>query len=642
MNQSSQNLYVNYPLQTINENQQESRVLQRKHKDNRSSLTGKSIEQGSISGNAKLSKSLRAQENNPNKSKNITKQSKPKANKEDIPVVSSVNPKSNKTKEKNEKNFKDLNKSLANLALRRFIGRSSSDNDAINYINNIETDPNHQSQGPSNRYFDPPLAYNSPCTVIKTPSIARKINRGHHTSVQKDYDITPFALQHQENRESDRFHLHAKGRNAYSRDLTISDLDYGKFQGVNYGKSVRTNHNNHYLPMDGRTRNHGRNFITEGSYRVELSNLDNIDYLENQTLSQYCSNDMQTSQLHGEYGYEFISESIRENDTENQINNIKQINEISNPNPQVKKSKAHKKRWSGLGYLSSKNETSTLSFKEGIKGPNPFKKKENQARRLSEHTGASDSLGLLPKNESKIMDKLEQNHISDGVEYTMGGLGKFNNIRKKMNIRNKSSFTPTESNSRASKLEGFESVRKEALDSWKQDILRIRKDIETRKRSYAEVQRFVTLYEDEGLEKTVKDSRENSVDHHRTLRKHSVLSHNSQIRPEKIESSKQAYFAGLRGVPIQESVKPMKREKKKISFELKTTDDCDDQKSGMVPKEEQVSPTFKTRINTISYYEFNQETRDLNYSFVYDDQNIVLERAQKPPCCGNGKMCNIF
>jgi len=440
----------------------------------------------------KASKASKSQENNPNLGKASSRPAKAAQNKQDsAPTVSPHETKSIKAKEKNEKNFKDLNKSIANLASRRLVGRSSSDNDAINYFNSIETDPNQRSQGPSHQHqhFDTPLAYNSSHTAINTPAIVRKPNRGHQTSVHKDYDVTPFALQHQEHqRESDRLLFQpSKGRNNYSRDLTISDLDYAKFQGAGaFGKNNKPAPNAHYLSVDPRSKAQSRNFVTEGSYRLEFSHLDNPDLIDQQTFSQFYSNEMQLSQQPGpgEFTQEFVGESLKEQELMTLPSSVRQTAVSQNhhgQNSHGPKNRFHKKRWSGLGYLSSQQDSGCppSSSKSALKkNSNLPLKGENHPRRFSEYASNSASQGGLAKIDPKMMkdpiDQLDFNHISDGVEYTMGGLGKYSHIKKKQNMRNKSSLaTTTESNSRPSKFEVLESVRKETLDTWKQDIIRV-------------------------------------------------------------------------------------------------------------------------------------------------------------------------
>jgi len=644
----------NLPLQPLHENIPQNNLSHRRSHNKIPQKSGKCLDLPFSENPHKGSKPSKSQENNPNLGKASARPAKALQNKQDgPPTVSLHESKSIKAKEKNEKNFKDLNKSIANLASRRFVGRSSSDNDAINYFNSIETDPNQRSQGPSNhhQHFDTPLAYNSPHTAIQTPAIVRKPNRGHQTSVHKDYDVTPFALQNQDQqRESDRLLFHpSKGKNNFSRDLTISDLDYAKFQGGGaFGKNPKAAH---YLSVDPRSKAQSRNFVTEGSYRLEFSHLDNPDLIDQQTFSQFYSNEMQLSQQQGDYTQEFVGESLKEQELMTLPSSVRHTAVSQNQN-QGSKNRFHKKRWSGLGYLSSQHDSGCppSSSKSALKGNSATRGKnsnlplkgENHPRRFSEYASNSVSQGGLVKKDA--IDQLDFNHISDGVEYTMGGLGKYSHIKKKQNMRNKSSLTTTESNSRPSKFEGLESVRKETLDTWKQDIIRIRRDIETRKRSYAEVNKFVKMYEDENLPKPTRESRDNSAEHYAAARKNSNLSClNSGNRQDKIDLAKQAYFSGMKTPGMQESAQRQnKNKKKKISFEFKTTEDCDEQRSGMIPKTEQISPGFKTRLNTVSYYEFNQETRDLNSSYAYDDQQIVFEKSLKPPCCGSGKSCNIF
>lgn len=89
------------------------------------------------------------------------------------------------------------------------------------------------------------------------------------------------------------------------------------------------------------------------------------------------------------------------------------------------------------------------------------------------------------------------------------------------------------------------------------------------------------------------------------------------------------HFSGLRTPTTQESQQRRRMgNKKKISFEMKTTEDCDEQRSGLMFREEQMSPMGNGRAKTVPYYDFHNDTNEANNSFVYEDK-LVLETAKK-------------
>lgn len=366
--------------------------------------------------------------------------------------------------ESTDKNVKDLNNSLANLALRRCVGRSSSDNDMLGYLTGSKTVFTEGNQR-SYTTFNQPAEYTSPCSNVKTPSMMKRPVREFHTSVQKDYEVTPFALMNKGQRESDRFQRFGNMR-CESESLTISNVDYGKFQGGAYSKSTRPTQNMHYVNSLQDVQ--GRHLMTEGSYRMELSQLDNFNITENHTITptHFKSNEMRLSDLHGDYIQDMgFGTSLRENQMRRQFTSLQYMN----GNEVDVRERTNRKVSQGMGMMgdssaAKQNFGYIPSFRGNSKGRPGMT--ESDLRRLSE----------LPTGGS-IVGPLELNNISDGVEYTNGGVGQNRNTGKKPRhtIRTKSSLTvTTEESGRGNKGEVLDNVKKETIDSWKQEILRVR------------------------------------------------------------------------------------------------------------------------------------------------------------------------
>lgn len=140
-------------------------------------------------------------------------------------------------KEKHQKNYKDLNKSLANLASKRLTGRSSSDNDAINYV---QTEACNYE--PNDLDFDTKRFDFGPTT--KTPLLSFKNieNKVCQTTAQKNFEMTPEHFY--ENKQNPRYNQKIMPA-AEPKEVTFLDINYSKFQkrkSANYQPTLAYNY----------------------------------------------------------------------------------------------------------------------------------------------------------------------------------------------------------------------------------------------------------------------------------------------------------------------------------------------------------------------------------------------------------------
>ena len=405
---------------------------------------------------------------------NYSDSSKKEDSKDANNIINSVsNPKSNsnsivnnnskilKVKQKNEKNFKDLNKSLANLASRRITGRSSSDNDTKIFITNENM---NGTQVNILTNFDIQPYYNSSQINSSTPFNPIKNNKAYQTSVQKHFEYTPM-ICYEGNKHNKYYNNDYKS--AY-RDISLSDLCYDKFQKSTNIYNKKGNHveQKNICQTEGNTP-----LITKPSLNKEFSqftkNKFNPDISQFNSVDSYFDNDkiIKTKSI-------YESKKILHSEENYQTNQFKNFPHYQQPTIAVKakfgpqapiqiqtpgqalKLQKSKSRISGysrktnidnISLTTPDNDHSSIftpAFKTNMQRQTKYTLQDrinkHTTKKIDKHNGNSVSCQTQPEHSDMISnsdyyapDKLNLENINDGVEYTRGGLGI--NSSKKIN-----------------------------------------------------------------------------------------------------------------------------------------------------------------------------------------------------------------
>jgi len=364
-----------------------------------------------------------------------------------------------KVKQKNEKNFKDLNQSLANLASRRVQGRSASDNDAILLFSSETKSKNKQSQTAKN------LLEDSPRVNVETPISSSKFPKNIHSSAKRGFDITP-NLYYQ-GRKNGRYNLSTQEK--IIKELGLSDIDYGKFQSV-----IRFDNNKLHMQSVASSKP----IATEGDSPPQRYG----DY-EGKSLAEFFS--QRVAYTEGA-DYEDEPENIIEEEDDSLHSRINHLNIYKHNNLKVQTNLRYHHKTT-IDEESQDSPNYTPSFKDmtylaksnkKFTYPERFYTQPEESRR-GQHSRGEYNLDIIPDDDNS--EQLNQNAISDGVEYSMGGVG-YHSGSKPKSLGNQSMFkkkgrfdSSISKGSRRSNRgdERFASIERQTLDSWKKDILNV-------------------------------------------------------------------------------------------------------------------------------------------------------------------------
>ena len=435
-------------------------------------------------------------------------------------INSSSNPKSNSTsilntnskilkvKQKNEKNFKDLNKSLANLASRRITGRSSSDNDGKIYVTNENIDC---TQVNTLTNFDIQPHYNSSQINSSTPFNPIKNNKAYQTSVQKHFEYTPM-ICYEGNKHSKYYNNDYKS--AY-RDISLSDLCYDKFQKSTniYNKKENQVKQKNICQTEGNTP-----LIAKPTLNKELSQFTkdkvNLDISQFNSVDSYFDNDkiIKSKSIYG-------SKKILHSEENYPTNQSKNFPHYQQPTITIKAKFGHqaqiqtqipgqplklqksKSRISGIysrktnidniSLTTPDNDHSSIftpAFKTNMQRQTKYTLQDRinkpTTKKIDKHNGNSVICKTQPEHSDIISnsdhyapDKLNLENINDGVEYTRGGLGI--NSSKKINKGDfiKSKTAPEETGLSMTSIKKAKKIKKVQHLDYKSTINFLRQDI---------------------------------------------------------------------------------------------------------------------------------------------------------------------
>jgi hypothetical protein len=457
-----------------------------------------------------------------------------------------------KIKQKNEKNFKDLNKSLANLASRRMTGRSSSDNDAKIYISNSDIDASNpiNMAATNNFEFQP---QNSTSINSKTPFNPIKANKAYQTSVQKYFDATPMTYYEGKSKFGDN-----DVPKVHYKDISLSEIYYDKFQrttsmykknnNVNGGQGGGGNTRNMVCHTEGNTPllikpspQYYNNDDTSNNYEKSINfattrvnrpgnQYNSMDlYFDGESTSKVTKSDNKmlmrkgTMTTGGGVGGKFITEM----DFRKKSGNTANVS-VTNPDYDTSsmftpafKNNMMPKQTNFIYNLQDRIDRHTKKKLDtsdggdmGCGNGKPIICITQPQDKSMECNSVSDAEGL---------DRLNDLNINEGVEYTQGGVGiESTKKERRMHHHNqqgghasaqldiatlrqadfdeeiatmKTSKKSMKSHRSTKSAKTTQNPYKAAISYLKKDIMKIKQEMEIRKLSYDEVNKMVKLYE---------------------------------------------------------------------------------------------------------------------------------------------------
>ena len=362
-----------------------------------------------------------------------------------------------KRRQKNEKNYKDLNKSLANLALKRVINRSSS-SDTNSWLSgqlqahaeksyNFEFQPyffsptlqiknslattNHSNAGiggSNSSYCSLAKTYLNSPAQISPRKTDKKITRSHHSPARPTSPFQPSIYRLEQ--ESKMNKTQGQSRDHSQGPVSSSNSIYGDLK---------------IEDIQARYKNKSEKSWLDSNVKFFPGNLDKVELEQNRS-------EPQRHKVPNRLGRENIKVS-------NLINNF------------------HHDR-------STDSIETALSYKDG-------KGMRDKSQVLD--SKLPSKIDLHEKSSPSVRDEYFPSHervqtLPNG--YNSSGKKRFGG-EDTIN-RRKEERSP---NRKVQEEQSFEPIEKKTLDGWKSDILKIKSDMENRKKHYNEVNKFFEFCE---------------------------------------------------------------------------------------------------------------------------------------------------
>ena len=338
-------------------------------------------------------------------------------------------------KEKHQKNYKDLNNSLANLASKRLTGRSSSDNDAINYVQTEACNYDSNESEFDTKRFDFGLSTQTPLLSFKNIE-----SKGCQTTAQKNFEMTP--EQFYENKQNPRFNQKSMPA-AQTKEVTFLDINYSKFQkrkSANYQPTLTYNHGRQNVEKEDSNPSHALppNAIKDFSRYMNTNSLSNFSVSNTSTHQHAYQNTHNKHHMHSssstavlhsqpiERRYSNIQPkgaSVGVPDTEvphSDTPSFKHMTKTHFIYDMHERIERHTKR--RLDQLLRPKSIGKISCTQDTNNPESVLNASRNSK-LSPCFITNKSEGDEGLSEMESFEKLDKNQVSDGVQYTEGGRG---------------------------------------------------------------------------------------------------------------------------------------------------------------------------------------------------------------------------
>jgi len=283
--------------------------------------------------------------------------------------------------------------------------------------------------------------------------VGSKQEKNFFTSLKKENDITPISFY---DRKAGR---HFSYMDRQKRELGLSDVDYGKFIK---GAYHRENRSQAFLsrPLKTESESYRRKSDWEQQSTARFRKPDYI-MTEAQDIhdrDSFHENEDFNSRFRG---INFAGDSDEKH----------QIIEMQYPEDEERKEtfSHYTPSFKSIMRFGNSNRDYSLRGQKDKYNLKNLKFNNN----LTGFRSDSDTHDTVPEHDH--YEKLHLNNISDGVEYTMGGVGMKDSTAKKVNSRGGNSGSEDYGFISSKKFgkERLSGVQRETLDTWRHDIIKV-------------------------------------------------------------------------------------------------------------------------------------------------------------------------